>query len=128
MDRANNWWHMLDQDMKRLGYKRSNTDQLVRSRDRNREKTVTSTYTDDMSGMSSSKEEAERAWVELGEKFEIKDLGEIRFVLGIHITRNREKRLIVLDQEEYLKRTLKKFGMTDCTPKYTPLPPGIRLS
>lgn len=128
MDGANNWWHALDEDMKRLGYKRSDADQSVRSRHRNGETTITSTYTDDTSGMSTSKTEAKAARKELGEKYDIKDLGEIKFVLGIRVTRDREKKLTTLDQEEYLKRTLEKFGMAECTPKYTPLPPGLVLS
>ena len=78
--------------------------------------------------MSLSKVEAERARKELGEKYEIKDLRDIKFVLGIRVTCDRRNHLITLDQEEYLKRTLEKFGMAECTPKYTPLPPGIILS
>ncbi|KAG6863818.1 hypothetical protein C0993_010249, partial [Termitomyces sp. T159_Od127] len=77
MDGANNWWHTLDEDMRQLSYKKSDADQSVRSRDRNGEKTITSTYTDNTSGMSSSKEEAIRARIELGERYKIKDLGEL---------------------------------------------------
>ena len=43
-------------------------------------------------------------------------------MLGIRVTWDRSQQLIVLDQEKYLKRTLKKFG------KYTPLAPDIILS
>lgn len=128
MDGANNWWRALDDDMKRLGYKRSDADQSVRSRHRNGETTITSTYTDDTSGMSTSKAEAEAARKELGERYDIKDMGDIKFVLGIRVTRDRERKITTLDQEEYLKRTLEKFGMAECTPKYTPLPPGLVLS
>lgn len=97
-------------------------------RNRNGERTITSTYTNDTSIMSSSKEEAIRARAELSEKYKIKDLGKIKFVLGIRIIRDRKQRMITLDQKEYLKRTLEKFGMADCMPKYTPLPPRIILS
>ena len=114
--------------MRRLGYRRSEADQSVRSRESEGERTVTSTYTNNTSGMSLSKEEANRAWKELGEKFEIKDLGELKFVLGIRVMRDRAAKTITLDQEEYLKRTLEKYGMAECTQKYTPLPPGITLS
>lgn len=61
MDGANNWWRILDEEMKRLGYKRLEADQSVRSREREGERTVMSTYTDDTSGMSSLREEVERA-------------------------------------------------------------------
>ncbi|KAG5335776.1 hypothetical protein C0989_000380, partial [Termitomyces sp. Mn162] len=70
MDMAKNWWCALDEDMARLGYRQSKADQSVRTRDRGGKKTVTGTYTDDTSGMSSSRKEAEIAWRELGKKFQ----------------------------------------------------------
>ena len=70
--------------------RRSEADQSVRVRVQNREKTITSTYTNDTSGMSSSRQESERAWKELGKRFKIKDLGNLKFVLGIRITRDHD--------------------------------------
>ncbi|KAF5376208.1 hypothetical protein D9615_008481 [Tricholomella constricta] len=103
MDGAYNWWKALDQDMGRIGYRRSRADPSVRSRSRQGGITIMSTYTDDTSGMSSTPEEAIRAVAELGEKYGIKDLGDIKLVLGICITRDREQRMLTMDQEEYIK-------------------------
>ena len=36
--------------------------------------------------------------------------------------------MISLSQSAYLQRVLEHFGMADCNPKSTPLPPGIALS
>ncbi|KAF5387622.1 hypothetical protein D9615_000717 [Tricholomella constricta] len=110
MDGAYNWWRTLDQDMARIGYRRSRADPSVRSRTRDTgDVTITSTYTDDTSGMSSSPEEAALAIAELGEKYGIKNLGDIKLVLGIRIIRDRDQRLLTMDQEEYLKRTPQLF-------------------
>ena len=43
----------------------------------------------------------------LSSKFDIKDLGEASFVLGIEIHRDREKRILGLSQKTYLEKVLK---------------------
>ena len=49
----------------------------------------------------------------LGSKFEIKDIGEATYILGIRITRDKDSRLLYLDQEKYLEKVLKKFNYMD---------------
>ncbi|MBW0555865.1 hypothetical protein O181_095580 [Austropuccinia psidii MF-1] len=43
--------------------------------------------------------------------FKMEDLGEIVYVLGIKVTRNREDRTIYLSQELYVHKILDEFGM-----------------
>ena len=88
MDGAYNWAETLNKEMGELGYYRSKADPAVRSRHANGNITITSTYTDDTTGISSSKEEAKRAKDELGWTYETKDLGDANLVLGIRINRN----------------------------------------
>jgi len=103
MDGAYNWWNMLNKDMVDLGYYHSKADPSVCSRHANGEITITSTYTDDTTGVSSSKEEAGRAKEELGRTYEMKDLGEVGLVLGIKIERNREAGTLSISQHSYLE-------------------------
>jgi len=56
----------------------------------------------------------------LQQRFNITDLGESRFMLGMRITRDRAARTIKLDQELYITKALEKFGLDKCTPKHTP--------
>lgn len=51
----------------------------------------------------------------------MKDLGEIRPVLGIEIEYDREKGVMKLSQEKYDETVLKKFNMTLCKDIETPL-------
>lgn len=66
----------------------------------------------------------EREWAEaheqLRQRFNITDLGESKFMLGMRITRDRAARTIKLDQELYVSKALEKFGLDQCTPKRTP--------
>ena len=54
----------------------------------------------------------------LSSNFDMKDLGEPSFVLGIEIHRDRSKGVLGLSQKAYIERILKKFSMH----KYSPSP------
>lgn len=67
---------------------------------------------------------AEREWTDahrqLRERFNVTDLGESKFMLGMRITRDRAARTIKLDQELYVTKALEKFDLDHSTPKSTP--------
>ena len=63
----------------------------------------------------------------LCERFEMTDLGEIHYLLGMSIKRDRESRTLTISQPNYLDKVLKKFGMQNCTPVSTPLEPGRKF-
>ena len=111
-----------------LGYYKSLADPCVHSQVNGDEFTLTSTYTDDVFGASSTKAGAIKAKDEIESCFEIKDVGELGYILGIRIDRDKETGAISLSQTAYLQRVLERFGMVNCNPKSTPLPPGISLS
>ena len=57
----------------------------------------------------------------LSKDFKITDLGEIKFILGIQITRDRSNYLLYLNQSAYITQILVRFGMLDVKPVSTPL-------
>jgi len=64
----------------------------------------------------------------LAENFDITDMEELRFMLGILVTCDREKRLIYLSQSAYIHQILNRFGMRDAIPVSTPLAVKHNLS
>ena len=48
-----------------------------------------------------------------GKRFKIKDLGEIRKVLGIRVRRDRANRVIYLDQTIYINQFLQEYRMRE---------------
>lgn len=62
----------------------------------------------------------------LSKQFEMKDMGEAQFFLGIKIERNNST--ITLNQTTYLQSVLKRFGMSDCNHVSTPLPTKINYA
>lgn len=128
MQAGHTWWHELDKTYTDLGYTRSRVDESVRSRYVENELTIIATYTDDVTGASTTTAGATRAKEELRGRYKLKDGGELSYMLGIKVERNRAERTISISQSAYIGRVLKRFRHEDCTPASTPLPPGTKLS
>jgi hypothetical protein len=64
----------------------------------------------------------------LSNKFEMKDLGDASFVLGIQIHRDRSQGTLGLSQRSYIDKVLKRFCMQDCKPGDTPISKGDKFS
>ena len=47
----------------------------------------------------------------LSRNFEMKDLGDASFVLGIQIHRDRSQDILGLSQRSYIEKVVKRFGM-----------------
>ena len=58
----------------------------------------------------------------------MKDPGEVAYILGIKIYRDRSRRLIGLSQSTYLDKVLKKFKMDQAKKGFLPVLQGVRLS
>ena len=67
-----------------------------------------------------------KSW--LGKWFSMKDLGEVAYILGIKIYRDRSKRLLGLSQSGYIDKVLKRFSMQDSKRGFLPMSHGIKLS
>lgn len=64
----------------------------------------------------------------LSKFFDMKDLGETSFVLGIEIHKDRSRRSLGLSQRAYIDRILERFNMHDCKPGIAPVVKGDKLS
>jgi hypothetical protein len=64
----------------------------------------------------------------LTKHFEMKDLGEVSFVLWIKIQRDRSRDILSLSQEIYIDKVLTRFGMEGCKPGDTPISEGEKFS
>jgi hypothetical protein len=64
----------------------------------------------------------------LRKSFSMKDLGEVAYILGIKICKDRSKRLIGLSQDAYIDKILNRFNMQDSKKGFLPISHGITLS
>lgn len=58
-------------------------------------------------------------------EFELKDLGELRYFLGMEFA--RIKREIFVSQRKYILDLLEETRLMDCKPANTPIEPDLNL-
>ena len=63
----------------------------------------------------------------LTNKFEMKDLGDASFVLGIQILRDRSQGILGLSQRSYIDTILDRFFMKDSKPRDTLVAKGDKF-
>ena len=82
---------------------------------------ILSLYVDDILLAKNDKEYllTVKAW--LSSNFEIKDMGEAAYILGVKIIRDCLKRMLALSQESYIKKILERFNIQDCKLINTPI-------
>ena len=64
----------------------------------------------------------------LSKNFDMKDMGETSYVIGIKIHRERSRGILVLSQETYINKVLERFNMKDCSPSVAPIVKGDKLT
>ena len=72
---------------------------------------IVALYVDDLLLFTSTVKEMQPLKQALSKAFEMKDLGEAKFILGISIVRDRRTKTITIDQEHYIRDMLKEYGL-----------------
>lgn len=60
--------------------------------------------------------------------FDMKDLGEVKYYLGIHIGRDLQNKTISLNQAQFTDKLLKKLNMENSKGKSTPMETKLKLN
>ena len=101
MQGAYDWARNLDCTYKGHRYYKSYTHPQIQSWVIDDELTLTSTWTDNILDISSTKKKEILAKSELSTSYEIIDIREAKLILGMHINRNKETGNIILSQYAY---------------------------
>lgn len=83
MQGVHDWYKTLSGTFDKIRYITSCADLCVHFKKENRNYTITDTYTDDFFGASNTEEEGNKRKREIGEEWEIKDVGETEYFLGM---------------------------------------------
>lgn len=84
-------------------------------------------YVDDMLIACKHKAEILKLKDALSSEFEMKDLGNTKRILGMDISRDRNKSVLTLFQEGYLKKIVDIFGMNQAKLVSTPIGAHFKL-
>ncbi|RVW45044.1 Retrovirus-related Pol polyprotein from transposon TNT 1-94 [Vitis vinifera] len=85
-------------------------------------------YVDDILLIGNNVESLSQVKNWLAIQFQMKDLGEASYILGIQMTRDRKNRLLALSQAAYIDKVLVKFAMENSKKWNLPSRHGVHLS
>lgn len=77
-------------------------------------------YVDDMMIAGSNKQIVDDFKQAIMKRFAVKDQGELRWVLGMEVMRDRKRKTLEINQKVYVEKTLDRLGMADCKSVSTP--------
>nr|GEU43753.1 putative reverse transcriptase, RNA-dependent DNA polymerase [Tanacetum cinerariifolium] len=111
------WFGRFTLTVKRYGFKQSNSDHTLFLKNRKNCVTCLIIYVDDMVITRNDEEEIKRLKEGLFIEFEMKDLGNLKYFLGIKVLRSPKG--IFICQKKYILDLLVEIGMINCKPADT---------
>ena len=115
------WNIKFDKCMRDIGFTRSNFDPCLYMKDVKSVPMFLLLYVDDMLLVSPSMKSILEVQKFLNRNFDMKNLGDAKCILGMHIVRDRANSTLLLNQTEYVKKILTRFKMANAKAVSSPL-------
>lgn len=122
------WNERFNSFMLKLGFKRCLSDQCVYVKEEGGSKCYVLLYVDDLLIICNDQKKINIIKGLFAKEFEMTDIGRVNTFLGMHIDHDVENGMTILNQTQYLKGVLAKFGMSDCKEIATPMEVGLNLA
>ena len=120
------WFDRFRQSMLKRGYIQSNADHTLFFKHATGKVAILIVYVDDIVITRDDVTEIVDLKKYLAQEFEVKDLGQLKYFLGIEISRGPKG--MFLSQRKYILDLLKETAMLGCRPVATPIEQNHRLS
>ena len=120
------WNIKLNQILKGLGFERCSKEPSLYRKEENDDILVVVVYVDDLLITESSLELIQDFKEEMTTKFEMSDLGQLTYYLGIEVIQRKDG--IILKQNRYARKILEESGMKSCNPTHTPMEMNAKFS
>jgi hypothetical protein len=120
------WHDKIAESLVTIGFRMSDADHSLYVHKSDEGIVVIIIYVDDLIVGGDNEKEVEHVKCLLKQKFDMKDLGELKFFLGIEVIRMAKG--IWLSQRQYALDMLSKYGMGGCKPISIPLNQNGKLS
>ena len=122
------WYRKFDQVIISFGFKENTVDQCIYLKFSGSKFIILVLYVDDILLASSDVGLLHETKRFLSSKFDMKDLGNASFFMGIQIYRDRSRGIFGLSQKSYIGKLLSRFGMSNCAPGDTHVANGDKFS
>lgn len=119
------WFARFTNSVIKCGYTQSQADHTMFIKRSEKKIAVLIVYVDDIILTGDHTEELTKLKKFLAHEFEIKDLGDLKFFLGMEVARS--KMGIAVTQRKYTLDLLKETGMLGCKPVDTPMDPYKKI-
>ena len=107
------WYDTLQKTFECLGFMHSNADHSLFYKDEDSDLLIIAIYVDDKLIFSKNVDAIKHLKLQLSEHFEITDLGEARWILGMEVIWDCQQGTISLSQCRYIETILDRFGLKD---------------
>ena len=115
------WYLKFDLVISGFGFKENQVDECVYMKLEGKNFIFLILYVDDILFASTNLDLLKETKSFLSKKFNMKDLCEAKYVLGIEIKRDRSRFLLGLSQQSYINTVLKRFDMHNCAAGAIPM-------
>ena len=127
LKQASRQWNIeLRGFLKHLGYHQCARDSSVFFKPTGTKLSIALVYVDDLLLTGDDEEGLQHLKMSLDKAFTIKDLGELRYFLGIEVARSVKG--TVINQRKYIQDLISDTGFHNCSPTSFPFPKGVKLS
>ena len=124
------WYLKLKKELEDIGFKRSDTDHGIFTKNISGQLFVIAVYVDDCLLFSDDIKAVKLVKEKLSARFEIKDLGEAQWILQMRIERSKDKdglRTLSISQAQYIESILERHGIMDSNPVKTSMMNNLQL-
>lgn len=117
----------LHDSLVKIGFQQLKSDTSLYIYARDSLRIMVPVFIDEITIASPSVSASDQFVKELGQHFELRDLGPTSWLLGIQIIRDRPNCTLSLSQRQYIVDMLDSYGYTHCSPVQTPILPNTHL-
>jgi hypothetical protein len=121
------WYLKVYEVIKKFGFIENQVDNCIYVKIKRSLFIILVLYVDDILLVCSDKNLLHETNGFLSSNFDMKDLGDASYVLGIEIHRDRTKSVLGLSQRAYIEKMLKRYNMHNCSDQPAPVVKGDKL-
>lgn len=128
LKQASRMWNLkVHQLLINNNFSQSKSEPCVYIKKQNECMTIIALYVDDFYIFSNSSTTKNELCDLLEREFNVKNLGILKTCLGMNVTYDKQNGILTLDQSDYIKTLLLRFGMENCKAVSTPMVLGNKL-
>ncbi|KAG2804775.1 hypothetical protein PC113_g24287 [Phytophthora cactorum] len=122
------WNKTIDDFMLKLGLKKCESDHCIYFKRDGQDMIFVALYVDDLVLASSSDKMLKETKQALSDRFEMTDMGQLKYFLGMEIEQDVATGKVSVRQTKFANDILEKFNMEKSNPVKTPQDPGLKLT